>query len=149
MKIIFLVTLFLAFAKHLFADPIKNVSLTASYAEGFGVVIKREVIIKNINLSPDSKGGFFALYILVDEKEKNNVILVESSDEIISDIRLLLDKNPSLKISVIGYESLSVSGVPRLSKLLEHEESDDLITPSGRQWNVEKIFVVKSFKLLP
>ncbi len=124
-----------------------KISLEASFSEGFGILIKRDFLLKKVNPNPESKsGGSEEIYIVIDKEEKI-MLLLDAPEEMRKKIENAFGKNVTLRITGVGYETIVASGFPGVSKSVKDDRNNDVMVPSGNGWFVEKVFKLWTFSL--
>jgi hypothetical protein len=125
-------------------SPKLNVSLNATYPEGFGALMRRDFSLEKINLNKNNKGGGDELIYIVVSKGK--FLLLDADKEILAKLNEAFGANKTLKISGIGYETINVDGNAHLTKSVLGDE-DVPEQPQTYGWHASNYFNLVFFKV--
>jgi hypothetical protein len=156
MKIVFFFILLLVSQSKLLADggaSNEMISFKASFTEGFGIYLKKEVTLKRVDTAIGAKAeGEKSIYIIINNKNISGEIKEEKLLELIcseeDEAKLIKDFGDKTKIKVVigGYESIGSFGIPGKSKSVRDDE--DFETPAGIGWSARQFFMMKKYEIV-
>ena len=115
-----------------------ELSFKSSYPEGYGVVFRKEEIIKKIVPVPNSKFQKNQYYLT---NKDGNISVMISGFNIIIDEKLdnLFKDKEVLKIKFLGYETISSLGMPSCEGEVKPSE---VILPADIGWRVSNLIYI-------
>jgi hypothetical protein len=127
------------------------ITFKASFPEGFGAYMNREVILKLVDLSLGGKAeGKKKIYILTNEVDTNGhtgndklVLAICSEEDEVRLVKEFGDKD-TIKVKVLGYEIIESYGHPAVS---ESAKDEDILIPGGFGWRARQVFIIEKFEI--
>jgi hypothetical protein len=143
MKTIILLILFLVIEVR--CEENNKFCFEATFSEGFGVYIKRSLVIKkNYAKKGTKREGDTSLIIEIEKDNKLSTLSLDCSLEVREALNKALGNGDNVKITGIGYETIKSSGSPSIGKSASDE---DIMVPPSIGWHVKKVFILESFEI--
>ena len=148
MKKLALIFSILSFSSLCAQNERTKIVLESTYPEGFGILIKKEFLIKKIKPIGGSKiVGSDKIYIVIDGQGKKSLLLLSIPEDLLKELDEAFGNNEEIKITGVGYETIDCSGFPAISESVKDEEDANVMVPAGSGWGIQKIFALHSFTL--
>lgn len=126
----------------------QNIILKPTYNEGFGVVFKKELLIKkSIVNAPDNiqNENKEILYFIINPKDENDIIVIRAFTTSVEEaLEATFRETEAVKVHAICFESILASGIPSEGNNISSE--DEITLPSGPGWTIQNIIYLISFK---
>jgi len=127
---------------NLIANAQNKLNFEATFAEGYGKYIQKSLRITKIYYPKNTKlEDRFELFAIVNDGKKITQLQLECDKKITESLVNMIGAKDSLLVTVVGYESIKISGGPSLT---ESVSQHNIPVPATTDWRASSIFVIYS-----